>query len=232
MIKLKITDIYYIIPIIITTYGFFINLVPLSKSNALLFLGIDVLLVITWKQISFLTRIESFLKKKIFIDRDDLPNLKERINRAKKSIWVMAQSHARLVGVDFGILEKKYNEGCDIRILLLNPDAIKNKMMSNWTEDDLRRQIDTSINILKNYKGKSQNGGCIESRLLPFEPGFGLFIIDGESQDGEIKIEFMLKGITPMEWPNHIIRRDEDSRRYDQFLKHFVKIWDISDPIL
>jgi len=227
----KKEEIPYIIPIVVTSLGIIYNFFPISISNILILLGIDFLLSIAWKRFLTLLKIESLLKKeKFFIDRGALRRLSERLEKAKNSIWIMAESFGSLIGVYSDLLIKKYHEGCEIKILLVNPKIIKSKMMSNLNKNDLRTQIQTSINFIKKFKDKSDKEGIINGRLLPFEPGFGLFIIDGDSLEGEIKVELMLKNTSPDYWPNVIITR-EDYERYAQLIKHFNKIWDISDPI-
>ena len=234
MRKPKKEELPYIFSIIVTSFGILYNFFPLSTPNIIILLGIDVLLIMALQRSLVLLRIETYLRKerepKFFIDRGALPGLSERLERAKKNIWIMSESFGHLIGVDFGLLERKYTEGCEIRLLLLNPNVIKDKMMSNLDKDGLRSHLKTSINIIRKYKGKSTKGGVISGRLLPFEPGFGLFIIDEDSQEGEVKVELMFKNTTPYEWPNVIITRKE-AKRYDQLTKHFKELWNLSDPI-
>lgn len=224
-------EIPYILAIVVTSFGILYNIFPVSISNVLILLGIDLLLSMAWKRSMVLSRVETLLKReRFFIDRGSLSGLSERLRKAKKSIWTMSESFGQLIGVDIGLLERKYEEGCEIRILMLNPDAIKGKMMSNKDEISLKGHLETSINIVGKYNEKSEKGGVIKARLLPFEPGFGLFITDGDSSEGEIKVELMLKGTTPHEWPNTIVTRKE-GKTYDQLMKHFKKLWELSAPI-
>ena len=224
-------EIPYLFAIILTSFGILYNFFPISTSNILILLGIDLLLSMAWKRSLILSRIENLLKKeKIFIDRGELPSLSERLEKAKKSISIMSEYFGRLIGVDFGLLEGKYNEGCEIKILLLNPKSVKTRMMSNLDPVSLRGHLKTAIKIIGNYKDRSEKGGVINGRLLPFEPGFGLFIIDGDSPEGEIKVELMLKGTTPSYWANVIIDRKE-GKRYEQLMNHFKELWELSDPI-
>ncbi len=225
-------DIPYIFAIVVTSIGILYNLFPLSTANVLILLGIDVLLTMAWHHSSVLGRIEVSLKReKFFVDRNELPRLPMRLAEAKKSIWIMAQSFGQLLGVSFRLLERCYEEGCEIRILLLNPKIVKNKMMFHLTTDILRSQLKASIAILRKYKGmSSEKGGVISGRLLPFETGFGLFIRDAEEPEGEIKVELQLKKQDPYEWPNVIITR-KDPKRYGQLKEHFEALWEISDPI-
>lgn len=224
-------EIVYVLSIIVTSFGILYNFFSLSTPNIMILFGIDVLLIMAFQRFSILSRIETYLKKeRFFIDRSELPSLSERFEKAKKSIWIMSESFGRLIGVDFGLLERKYNEGCEIRILLLNPKKIAKKMMSRLDEDGLRGHLETSINIIRKYKGRSEKGGVINGRLLPFEPGFGLLIIDEDSPEGEIKVELMLTGTYPHEWPNVIVTKEE-GKRYNQLIEHFKELWKLSDPI-
>lgn len=225
-------DIPYIFAIIVTSIGILYNLFPLSTPNVLILLGIDVLLTMAWQHSSVLSRIEIFLKReKFFIDRNELPSLPMRIAVAKKSIWIMAQSFGQLLGVSFRLLAKSYEEGCEIRILLLNPKIVKDKMMFHLPTDVLRNHLKASIVILRKYKEiKSEKGGVISCRLLPFETGFGLFIVDAEESEGKIKVELQLKKQDPYDWPNVIITRKEP-KRYEQLKEHFEALWGMSDPI-
>ena len=185
-----------------------------------------------WQHSSVLGQIEASLKReKFFIDRNELPRLPMRLAGAKKSIWIMAQSFGQLLGVSFRLLESRYEEGCEIRILLLNPKIVKDRMMFHLTTDILRSHLKASIDILRKYKGiRSEKGGTISGRLLPFETGFGLFIKDVEEPEGEIKVELQLKKQDPYVWPNVIITKKEP-KRYKQLKEHFEALWAMSDPI-
>ena len=224
-------EIPYILSITVTSFGIAWNFFPLSTSNIIILLGIDSLLVMALQRSSILSRIETCLKKdKFFTGRSKLPSLSERLEKAKKSIWIMSESFGRLIGVDYSLLERKYEEGCEIRILLLNPEKITKRMMSRLDEKSLRAHIETSITLIKKHKSKSEKGGVINGKLLPFEPGFGLFIVDEDYPEGAIKVELMLTGTPPPEWPNVIVTKRE-GKTYNQFKKHFTKLWELSDPI-
>ena len=217
--------------IIVTAIGILYSLFTLSLEIAFILIGIEALLWMALSRDSTISRIEAFLKKeKFFIYREKLLPLPERLEKAKKSIWIVSQTFTILIGTYSHLLEKKYKEGCDIRILLLNPKKIKSKMMSNLDKDVLKDQLNSSIKIIKKYKERSEKNGVINGRLLPFEAGFGLFIIDGKEPEGQIKVELILKNTGPAEWPNVMITRKE-GKIYNHLMKHFSALWELSDPI-
>jgi len=180
-----------------------------------------------------LLRVENLLKKeKFFVDRQDLPHVSERLKKAKRSIWISAITFGYLIGVESGLIERKYEEGCEIKILLLNPNKVSETgKVIGVNEELLRSQIQSSIDYLGKFKDKrSRKKGIIQAKLMPSFPGFGLFIIDADAPDGEIKLELVPCESIPAERPNVIITRKE-AKRYDQFKEHFDKLWELSEPI-
>lgn len=231
-LKPKKEEIPYLFAIIITSVGIIYNFFPLSISTILILFGIDSLLWICLLQISKISKIENLLeKKKFFIDRKQVPSLSERLGTSKKSIWILGRRFSTLISTHFSLLEREFNKGREIRILMLNPKKIGSKIMSDLSPDLFKKQIHNSLEIISKYIGKrSERGGTILCRLLPFDISYGLFIIDGNELEGNIKVEMMIKGTDPSEYPNVIITRKE-SKRYSQLLTHFTELWKISDPI-
>lgn len=231
---------YPILPLILSIivslidYVFITTAIPL---NLLLFFFQYVAFSVILERHTILIDIEKLLKKErgtFFVDRKNLPGLSELIDTPKKSIWIEAVSYGKLCGSDRGLLIRKYDEGCKIKILLLNPVHAKEAslMIQNLDVKTIQNQIEDAIRFLSEYRNKkSEKGGTITGKLLPSTPGFGIFIMDGDTDNGEVKVELMPCGTLPAEGPNVIITKSQDPKRYKQFIEHFNKIWEKSDPI-
>jgi hypothetical protein len=182
-----------------------------------------------------LKRIKDLVEKEkeLFRDRSEFP-LTEYLEKAKESIWVSAVSFGSLLNVDSDLIKRKYDDGCHIRVLLLRTDKTQEtaKMCRGEVEEaTLTRQIATSIEFLKKLNDtKSKKGGAIEAKFLPSFPGFGVSIIDGDTSEGEIKIELIPCGSAPYKRPNCFVTR-KDPKRYEQLIEHFNNLWQVSEPI-
>lgn len=59
-------EIPYILAIVVTSFGILYNIFPVSISNVLILLGIDLLLSMAWKRSMVLSRVETLLKRELF----------------------------------------------------------------------------------------------------------------------------------------------------------------------
>lgn len=180
---------------------------------------------------SRLQRIEKLVSKNagVIVDLADFENLEDRIRRANYSLWIEGLSFNVLLGTSYRVLEKMIEKGCKLKLLLTDPEKAKDtSLMYGAQKHEIESQILTSILKIEDFVKKYKKN--IEARILPSYLGFGVFIIDGEQDDGEIKVELLPKNAEYSKRPNFIITRKEP-KRYLQFITHFNALFEESSEI-
>ena len=209
--------------------------IPISIPEAVILLLLQfvaaTLVVERWKTLS---NIQGVLLSRIgFVSREELEPMSKRIGDARKSIKISAISFAHLVGIEGPSLRTKYEEGCEIKILLVNPDKSEEACkMGDWDKTASANQINDSIAFLCKFKGQtSGKGGSIEARLLPSFPGFGVLILDEDTEQSTAKVELIPCGVQASKRPNYVFEKRNHYDLYRMFCEHFDKLWRVSDPI-
>jgi hypothetical protein len=219
---------------LIVTFFEFIFMATSLPMNILLFIFQYIAFSVVLERHTILADLLKLARERtaVFVDREHLPGLTEVVGKANKSLWIEAISFGRLCS-ERQLLANKYKDGCEIKLLLLNPKHATeaSKMIQNLDETTMQHQIEDTIRFILKSKEKSPKGGIITGKLLPSNPGFGVFITDGDTDNGEVKVELMPCGTLPAEGPNVIITKSQDLKRYRQFIEHFNNLWEKSDPM-
>ena len=123
--------------------------------------------------------------------------------------------------------KKKIEAGCNIRILLLNPN--KRTTIQVWnkiTGDELQKtKIETSLKEIEQWIGHAAKHDCKLKVLDVFLP-FSMFAVDPNLDSGTMNVEHhVYKG--PIDGRPHIhLKREIDLQLFNYYIDQFNKAWE------
>lgn len=174
-------------------------------------------------------------------DRTAFVPLPQMLRGAKK-LWIYGPSNINILSQDNviairdEILSKPDGE---FRVLIQDPletEALKIAVRQvdeniDFKVQDLPKAIQDVLLILQNIE-KWPRRGEFAYRLLPFNPGFSMVVIDPDKRTGVVIVEFYGFYHEHTSSRMHIrITRDESERWYTYWSQQFVRMWDAArDP--
>lgn len=196
------------------------------------------------ERLGFFARIEKRVKKIerhmtprisaefFFKDRESLQKIEERVEEAKNEICMTGISLTEIIGTHLSLLQKKLDEGCRVKLLLLNPYSETVKLAAKITSPEksakaLRSQIETSLKIVEPLTKQYRK---LAIRLLDDYPPFSLFLVDSEKPYGKIKVELYSYKSSPSERV-HFFLHKSDKYWYSHFHDQFLKLWKSSKKL-
>jgi hypothetical protein len=122
-----------------------------------------------------------------------LPDLTSYLVKAK-SIDICGVTINRSIQRYLNILEERLNSGCKIRAILIDPNSIAPEHAESKSRSTdartYRSKIALTLHYLHELKKKTlSSSGTLSVRVVPFDPSFGMFIINGDDSDGIIACE-------------------------------------------
>ncbi len=173
-------------------------------------------------------------------DRADFQPLPERLKNAR-TLWIYGPSAINILNdgnlraIQDNVLAHK--DG-DLRVMIQNPEEDKEvaRLVKQLDENvqfqrqDLRKAIQDSLEILGFMSGWPV-AGRFEYRLLDFNPGFSLVVIDPFKPTGVAIVEFY--GYTHRHTGSrmHIeISRAESEKWYTYWVSQYDEMWEAAQP--
>lgn len=181
------------------------------------------------ERLSVLEKIESRLSSLSFGQplraRTDLPSIEERAGHASE-ICIIAVSAISLVTNHLSFFEKKIQDGCKIRFLLLDPNG---PSLQTWdllsyiskTEPDIKRTLE----YLKKLVQIEQTKGKCEIRLTQVLLPFSMVAIDLQKNTGSMVVEYHIFKTAFSERPHVFLTRQNSSKWFDFYRQQFEQAW-------
>lgn len=212
------------------------HIIPLNVGEhiilwLLLLIAFDALI----ERVTILERISSDIRNirsygTHFQTRSQLPSLEERLVKAQ-SIDIAAMSLLVIASQHYTSLRKKVTEDkCKIRLVRLNPNndfLIRTTcIFSGFTNpDEHKQEIITAWNRLTSdkefFKLESEH---VELYTYNFPLAHGLFIVNGDKDNGVMRVEMYMGNKTPSDAPGFPILKAENPELFNTFLDEFKEI--------
>jgi hypothetical protein len=119
--------------------------------------------------------------------------------------------------------------GGTVRFVLLDPNPRAVAQAAAQLDDnlDLGAALQSSLRALRRLRGTPG----FDCRTLPFNPGFSLLIVNGDSADGTLVVEFHGFGDGTINERMHLLLdRRTSPHWYEYWLRRFDAIWDAAVP--
>lgn len=127
-----------------------------------------------------------------------------------------------------GFYERKLKEGCNIWILLLNPESSSVGMWDKLVNrTDSRAFVEQSLNEVERLTQLKTKGTC-EVRLLDMFLPFSLFIVDGAKESGSMTVEYHAYHVSIDERPHVDLSALNDPYWFDYYRRQFEEAWSTS----
>ena len=165
--------------------------------------------------------------------RSQLPPLEDRLSGAK-SIDICGMSLLAISTEYRGLLLKKVMNGCRVRLIILNPlneslMQMITTLVSYAAPEVHTHAITTSLASLSSDSAFI-NSDLVQIRLLDYPLAHGLFIMNGDTPTGEMRVELYMHNETPRNTPGFSIKREKDPEWFNYFLTEFQELWERAVP--
>jgi len=150
-----------------------------------------------------------------------------KITKYAKEITILAISSARITGeVHYGHLKERLMNGCNINVVLLNPEnapAIETfEKFAKW--DRTRDNIDSMIDFYRRLnRGGKYAGKCL-IRFVDFYLSYSLVGADIDTQHGQIRISYFGYKATGDRCPQVLLKPSDEW--YDFYKLQVKSLWD------
>ena len=166
---------------------------------------------------------------KFLVRRADFPPLEIALSNAKQ-IEVVGTSLNAFANTYHSFLEQKREAGCQIRLITTNPSNKVADLIAQRFPEAPKREVHLAhvksvLRSLSNISGHLPSGGSIEVRLLDTLPPFGLFIIDGDTSNGRIRVELYPDSVSLSDRPIFELLASRDGEWYKFFRQQFEFLW-------
>jgi hypothetical protein len=203
----------------------------------LAFLAIDALV----ERLDILSKIEedvdkiskaTIIKVKsdlFFKKREDLPIMPHLVASAKKEIFIAGITMDSTVGIAFN-LKERMNQGCNIKILALNPYGKSLKFASNYYDISLKGasqrihgNLLNMISVLSNAERGSYEIGVIDN-IFPT----GYLIVDPDLPNGWMNVQMYIYQTRVDHAPLFKLTKNDDLHWFSVFLNQYRDAWNSS----
>ncbi|MFX0136061.1 MAG: DUF5919 domain-containing protein [Candidatus Hodarchaeota archaeon] len=173
--------------------------------------------------------------------RKNMISFSELINKAKKELIFYSIQHDTLVKNFLGQIEKKAEDGCKIKILIMSPLTENGSINPNVSEiakhrlySGLLQKLESNITTLKDWMARLDSSiyNRIEIRTYQEFPVATYTFIDRETMDGFVQVEVCLYGIQVFDMPSYIVTKKNGGNFYDMHYKSFEKLWTNAKDII
>jgi hypothetical protein len=167
---------------------------------------------------------------KILLPRKRIPPADLAFAGAKR-IEVLAISLLTMATTYHTPLKQKRDSGCHIRLILTNPanrivaDLIAQRLPEASSPEIAIAHSQTAASALGKIVGTHPSGGSLEARVLDTLPPFGLFIIDGDTPNGTIRVELYPDNCPVPDRPVFELHASRDGDWYTFFYNQFETLW-------
>jgi hypothetical protein len=154
-----------------------------------------------------------------------LPSVEEQAAHASE-ICIAAMSGIALLSRYHGFFERKMKGGCNIRIVLLDPNSSSLQTLDLLSEVRVAKH-DTlsSLGYLGGFSRIGEVAGKCEVRLSTVFLPFSMFAVDLSKDAGSMVVEFLAYKMPFSERP-HVFLTKQDSPHWFEFYQiQFEKVW-------
>jgi hypothetical protein len=201
-------------------------------------LGVDALT----ERLTVLENIRSDIRKigknqislnDLFHFRARLPPLEELLANAK-SIDISGMSLLSISTEHRELLLDKVRKGCRIRLLLPNSkdEDLMRKIapfVGTLSAEIHTQAIITSLDSLTSLPALF-NSDLMQIRICDYPPAHGLFIINGNTPEGNVRVELYVYKRVPRNTPGFYIRKSQDLNWFEIFWTEFEDLWANATP--
>jgi hypothetical protein len=173
---------------------------------------------------------------RFFVRRGALPPIESAFVNAKQ-IDVSAISLATLSVTHHALLDSSREAGCKIRLICTNP---ANRQIANLIAERIPEapngdmhiaHVGTALKALRSITGQSASGGNLEVRVINSLPPFGLFVVDGDSSHGKLRVELYPYGCPVADRPVIELLASRDGDWYVLFRQQFEALWQKAESV-
>lgn len=217
--------------------------ITVVESLVLLAIGLLAIDALT-ERIQILSRIESALQRierppsiseDFLVSYQQLPPLRERL-RSARQLWVSGTTLADLMVPNEDLfLELVMRRGLKVRFLIASLDSPFAEEIANMTYPEYGKPMESfkatlkrTIILLANLAEKAP-ANQVEVRCLTHYPTQSLFIVDGDSPDGEAQVHLYCRAKIPP--AIFRLRASTDTHWYHVFLDEFLYLWESATPL-
>ncbi len=205
----------------------------------LILLSVDTLVERTHSLARIENKIDNLVRvspQLFFKQREDFPPLRERLEAADQ-IAISGLSLATMKTSHFGLVQRKLEEGCHIKLLVLNPEneGILNLASKSFIETqnvmDLKNEIKATLNQYEGLLREYSSTNALEIRVMDEFPPCSFILTDWDNLRGCIKAELYLSHITSTERPHFTLMKNQDRKWFEIFKNNFDSQWNNASPI-
>jgi hypothetical protein len=155
----------------------------------------------------------------------------DSIFRNAKQIDVLGLSLVGILTMHYSLIKNRLEAGCKMRFMMMNP---KNRHIGQIVADRepdalhlemLIRHINTSLKTLGTLPKQTEHGGTLEVAIINTLPSFGLLIVDGDSNQGVLRIELYPHSCSIPDRPVIQLSAARDGDWYNFFKTQFEILW-------
>jgi hypothetical protein len=154
--------------------------------------------------------------------------------RDAHEIFVAGGSLDNLTQLFGGFLVEKAKAGCQVRLVLMDPESPAIPQVERWSDPDLtkdyyRKAICRSLRCLE----RNDRDRKLKIRLNPSIPALTVMILDGSQPHGRIRVDIQpFQAVVEKRPVFELTRQGEDLRWYDLFYRQYSeKLWSRAKPV-
>jgi hypothetical protein len=176
-----------------------------------------------------------------YTKRDSLPSLGDLLNRAKKEIALYSVGHTTLVHQHLHLLEKKIEDGCEVKILIMcprdedgnaNPNVLAVQALT--PQSNTLARLEAHLAILKDWYDclSEEAKRRVEVRTYWEHPGVTYTFIDREEGNGFVQVGMMLPTVHIDTLPHYVVTRRDGGQLFHTHCNSFNGLWTASAVLL
>ncbi|MEP7292295.1 MAG: hypothetical protein ABI835_10950 [Chloroflexota bacterium] len=165
----------------------------------------------------------------VLLDRQSYTPLREFVQGAH-TVWAYGPSAVNILRESPTFKREVLDRGGEMRVLLQDPEQAESLAT-------LRQQLDPNNDLDHDIKGslftlkKMLDWGRVDYRLLPYNPGFSILIVDPDGKDGRLTIEFFGYHNQLIDDRMHLlIERHSSQYWFEYWAKQYQIMWDAARP--
>jgi len=160
-----------------------------------------------------------------FPSREDLPPLNTLLGSAKHSVDVLALSAEAIIFPYRPILTQLLREGKHLRFILSNPssDELTSKLSDFASPVTNKKQREVALEALGVMKTQLSGveRGRLDIRTYDLLPIHNIVIIDSQSENAVLNVEFFVYGDKPRSWLSLRIHKNQQPALFKKYLDSY-----------
>lgn len=195
--------------------------VPTSTQLSVIIAALVVLIYRESRQTDKSLDLDSVLQ-----DRTGYTPFREFV-RGAREVWVYGASGVNALKGDSGLVSEVLDKGGKVRALIQDPAQTESIAILRQQLDKLNDlEIDLQSVLYTLRRVQAERSAAFEYRLLPYNPGFSLIIVNPNSRNGKVTVEFYGYHNDDIGKRMHIvIERDASQHWFDYWRDQFEMMW-------